>query len=163
MLGKMSQGKCLGMALQKCFKARPKEKHQSKTSLDLGTSIHEISYLLLLCKRAALTFCSCSRECAEGWDESRELDLPGTGSREGAVPQELPLSHPEGMIKGHQHARDTLRTLMPFLGDQLLPSKSNTCLRMLLSHCQPLEKLLPAGKMLLKLLKTIPPCHFSSS
>lgn len=77
--------------------------------------------------------------------------------------QEPPLSHPEGMIKGHQHAHDILGTLRPFLGYPLLPSKSNTCLRMLLSHCQPLEKLLTAVKMLLKLLKTIPPCHFGLS
>lgn len=55
----------------------------------------------------------------------------GTRSREGAVPQELRLSHPEGRIKGRQDVRGILRTLMPFPGYPLLPSKSNTCLRML--------------------------------
>lgn len=76
MLGKMSQA-CVGMAHQTGSKTRPKDKPQTKTSLDLDTSIHEIFSLLLLCKRAALAFCSCSRECAEGWGESRELDVPG--------------------------------------------------------------------------------------
>lgn len=80
MLGKMCQA-CVGMAHQTGSKTRPEEKHQGKTSLDLDTSIHEIFNLLLLCKRAALAFCSCSRECAEGWDESRELDLPGTAAQ----------------------------------------------------------------------------------
>lgn len=77
MLGKMSQA-CMGMAHQTSSKTRPKEKHKSETSLDLDTSTHEFFCPLLLCKRAALTFCSCSRECAEGWKESRELDLPET-------------------------------------------------------------------------------------
>lgn len=42
MLGKMSWA-CVGMAHQTGSKTRPKEKHQSKTSLDLDTSIHEVS------------------------------------------------------------------------------------------------------------------------
>lgn len=75
--GKNVPGLC-GNGSRTHSKTRPKEKHPSKTSQDLDTSIHEVFYLVLLCKRAALTFCSCSRECAEGWDESRELDLPGT-------------------------------------------------------------------------------------
>lgn len=87
-------------------KIRPKGKHQRKTSLDLDTSIHEISYLLLLCKRAAWTFCSCSRECAEGWDESSELDLPGTAGQ-GAGKELCPKNRHCHILKGWSKAIST--------------------------------------------------------
>lgn len=164
MLGEMSQA-CVGMALQTPLKSGLKENTRGRQawtlthpSMKFPISFYYVKKPLGLFVRAAGNVLRAGMK-AGSWICQGQRDreqgrscAPRTATVTSSRDDQRPSAHP-------WHFGD----INAFSKYPLLPSKSNTCLRMLLSLCQPLEKLLTAAKMLLKLWKTIPLCHFGLS